>query len=420
MPPSLPLFAEQLPTAVSRAVREARVFDIHTHLYAPAFGDLLLWGIDDLLVFHYLVAETFRHAALPYERFWGMSKSEQAELVWGTLFLDRSPLSEARQGVLTTLHALGLDVRARDLPALRRHFAGQNRDAYIGHCMELAGVSKICMTNSPFDHDEAPLWDGFRGDERFCAALRIDPLLNEWEQTLPQMRGWGYDVGSDLNEATLREVRRFLGDWARKMNALYLMVSLPPEWNFPDDRHNPTRGRLIEGVILPFCREAGLPFAVMPGVRKLINPDLRLAGDGVGRSDLYALGNLCAHNPDVKFMATVLSRENQHELNVLARKFGNLHPFGCWWFLNIPTLVDEMTRMRLELLGTSFTFQHSDARVLEQMIYKWDHSKTVLERILSEKYAAMTASGWGVTAGEIERDVREITGGAFEEFLARS
>ena len=43
------------------------VYDIHTHLYAPAFGDLLLWGIDDLLVYHYLVAEGFRHWDLPYE-----------------------------------------------------------------------------------------------------------------------------------------------------------------------------------------------------------------------------------------------------------------------------------------------------------------------------------------------------------------
>ncbi len=71
--------------------------------------------------------------------------------------------------------------------------------------------------------------------------------------------------------------------------------------------------------------------------------------------------------PDTKFIATVLARENQHELCVLARKFRNLHIFGCWWFLNNPSLIDEMTRMRLELLGLSFTPQHSDARVLDQL-----------------------------------------------------
>ena len=39
---------------------------------------------------------------------------------------------------------------------------------------------------------------------------------------------------------------------------------------------------------------------------------------------------------------------------------------GCWWFVNNPSLIDEITRMRMELLGTSFIPQHSDARILDQ------------------------------------------------------
>ena len=34
--------------------------------------------------------------------------------------------------------------------------------------------------------------------------------------------------------------------------------------------------------------------------------------------------------------------------------------------------------MRIELLGTSFIPQHSDARVLDQLIYKWDHSRQII------------------------------------------
>ena len=45
---------------VDRIVANTPVFDIHTHLYDPAFRELLLWGIDDLLTYHYLVAEAFR------------------------------------------------------------------------------------------------------------------------------------------------------------------------------------------------------------------------------------------------------------------------------------------------------------------------------------------------------------------------
>src|SRR6266404_7024670 len=125
---------------VEKIVTTAPVSDIHTHLYDPAFGELLLWGIDELLVYHYLVAEAFRYLDIPYEKFWSLSKTRQADLIWDALFLQHSPISEACRGVLTTLHLLGLDVKKRDLPALREWFAGQRVDQYLTRCMELAGV----------------------------------------------------------------------------------------------------------------------------------------------------------------------------------------------------------------------------------------------------------------------------------------
>jgi hypothetical protein len=115
----------------------------------------------------------------------------------------------------------------------------------------------------------------------------------------------------------------------------------------------------------------------------------------------------------------MLSRENQHELCVAARKFGNLMIFGCWWFVNNPSLIDEITRMRLELLGTSFIPQHSDARVLDQLIYKWDHSRELIGRVLADKYADLARTGWAVTDLEIRRDVRLLLRDNFVEFLGR-
>ncbi len=73
--------------------------------------------------------------------------------------------------------------------------------------------------------------------------------------------------------------------------------------------------------------------------------------------------------------------------------------------------------MRLETLGTSFTAQHSDARVLDQLIYKWEHSRKILAKILLDKYSDLAAAGWEPTAAEIERDVKQLLGGAFEEFI---
>ena len=40
---------------------------------------------------------------------------------------------------------------------------------------------------------------------------------------------------------------------------------------------------------------------------------------------------------------------------VLSQKFRNLHIYGYWWYLNNPSIIDEITRMRIELLGSAFT-----------------------------------------------------------------
>ncbi len=400
---------------VEDIVMSAPVVDVHTHLYDPAFKDLLLWGIDDLLIYHYLVAETFRYLDLPYEKFWALSKTAQADLIWEALFLKHSPVSESCRGVLTTLQLLGLDVKKRDLPALRRWFSSQRVSMHVTRCMELAGLKKIYMTNSPFDELERPIWEkGFRRDDRFEAGLRLDPLLLAWPETAPKLVRWGYEVqAASSPQKTFDEVRRFLADWTKRIRARYLMVSLPSDFQFPA---KDITTQLIAKAVLPHCRDHGLPFAVMLGVRRAANPQLGLAGDGVGLSNLAALQNLCAGYPNNKFISTILARENQHEACVLARKFRNLHLFGCWWFLNVPCLIDEMTRLRLELLGLSFTAQHSDARVLDQIVYKWTHSRRVIAQVLADKYAALEQTGWHVTRAEMERDVQSLFGGAFHAF----
>jgi hypothetical protein len=172
--------------------------------------------------------------------------------------------------------------------------------------------------------------------------------------------------------------------------------------------------------VLPACRELGIPLALMIGVRRLVNPALRLAGDALGRSDLRSVEHLCREYPKNRFLVTLLSRENQHELCVYARKFANLMPFGCWWFLNNPSIIDEMTRERLELLGTSFIPQHSDARILEQLIYKWRNSRRAIAPALADAYRLMNEDGRPVTAPEIKRDVTRLFRGNFETFVGKS
>jgi hypothetical protein len=402
---------------VHEVVERTPVFDIHTHLFDPAFGSLVSWGIDDLLTYHYLIAEAFRWDWQAGASFWGWSKREQADWIWNHLFVERSPVSEACRGVLTTLHLLGIDARHRDLNTLRRHFEGWTPGGFTDRILEVARVRKVCMTNLPFDEAERLVWEkGFERHPAFVAALRLDPLLLDWENTAPELHAWGYEVRSDLSGQTLSEVRRFLADWTRRMDAQYCMVSLPPEWAFPE---NSTTARLIEGAVLPHGREQGQAFAMMIGVRRSVNPALRMAGDSLAASDVLSLERLCAAYPQNKFLCTMLSRENQHGLCVAARKFSNLHVFGCWWFLNNPSLIEEITRMRLELLGLSVTPQHSDCRVMDQLAYKWAHSRPILARVLAEKYSDLADTGWTVSRAEVERDVHALLGGEFEGFLSR-
>src|SRR3982751_4752287 len=99
----------ELRREVEDAINRTPVIDIHTHLFAPAFGELSLFGIDELLTYHYLIAELFRSTQVSPETFWQMNKTEQADLIWKTLFVENTPLSDATQGIITVLTAFGLD-----------------------------------------------------------------------------------------------------------------------------------------------------------------------------------------------------------------------------------------------------------------------------------------------------------------------
>src|SRR5438876_11297984 len=103
------MHAATLRKTVADVVEKTPVFDIHTHLYDAAFGELLLWGIDELLTYHYLVADGFRYLDIPYDKFWALTKTQQADLLWDALFIEHSPIAESCRGVLTALNKLGLD-----------------------------------------------------------------------------------------------------------------------------------------------------------------------------------------------------------------------------------------------------------------------------------------------------------------------
>ena len=408
--------AEELRVQVNLIVDSTYVTDVHTHVFPPAFGGLCLFGIDELLTYHYLIAETFRSARIAHDRFFQMSKTEQANLVWQALFVENSPVSESTRGIITVLDAFGLDTRAPDLSEARAFFKSRNLSSHIDQVFDAALVSSIVMTNDPFSETETQIWrDGHEVDHRFRSSLRLDGLVNDWQQGSGLLLQQGVAVNRGLDQQTIATLRGFLDQWIERTNPVYLALSLPADFQFP---HDDMRDRLLREVVLPAAQEHRLALTLMIGVRRGVSPALREAGDGVGRADVSAIERLCAEYPEIRFLVTFLSRENQHELCVAARKFSNLMPFGCWWFLNNPSIVSEITRERLELLGPSFIPQHSDARVLEQLIYKWKHARREIADALCTTYQQLLNSGRAVTTEEISRDVNRMFSGNFEQWIS--
>ena len=99
-----------LEETVRGIVDRTPILDIHTHLYPPSFG-MTLWGVDEILTYHYLVAEVMRFAPIAPQSFWSMTKPAQADMIWDYLFVRNTPLSEATTGVCTIFS------RTRSIPA---------------------------------------------------------------------------------------------------------------------------------------------------------------------------------------------------------------------------------------------------------------------------------------------------------------
>lgn len=420
--------AQEIADFVQESILSVRVIDVHTHLFPPTHGTLMLWGIDELLTYHYLVAEYFMTAETDIESFNSSPKEEQARLIWDHLFIQRSPLSEACRGVITTLQELGLGhlVATRDLKGIQQWFREQDPEEYVQKVFGLAKIRYAVMTNIPFEPREARYWLGDPSENippaawsrtLFRSALRVDQmLLGDWKSIVSAL-----DVFHLPH--TINGCRELLEKWIEIMQPEYFMASVPIDFQYPSSESSsgsfPSGSDLVLQVLLPLAEEKKLPIALKFDSVRPINAALGVAGDGVQPSNVNTLIAFCRDFPNVKFLATFLSRVNQHQVTVAANKFSNLHLYGCWWYCNNPSIIDELTRMRVEILGTAFTAQHSDARVLDQLIYKWRHSREVIVPIMVEMYQKLYASGWKLTKAQVQRDIKRLFGGAYEEFMAK-
>jgi len=247
--------------SVAAALAEHQIIDVHTHLFPPHHGECLLWGIDNLLTYHYLVAELFVvvgvDVATP-ESFFALPTRGQADIVWRELFVNRVPMSEACRGVLSTLKMLGFTscVKSRSLSTIREQEALMSAEERVERVFRLAGVRYAVMTNEPFLDDQAKWWRDRPavGTPRLRAALRVDPLLSGDIATIRsglERDGFPIDMAG---------VRAFLLHWAKAMSPEYLMASVPPLFSLEPAKD---RGDVVEFRYSPseFVRQALLPVA---------------------------------------------------------------------------------------------------------------------------------------------------------------
>lgn len=330
------LSIKDIASTVREEIENVEIIDVHTHLFPPSHGDLMLWGIDELLTYHYLVAEYFISAPsnMTPEKFALLGKIQQANLVWQHLFIERSPLSEACRGIVTTMVEFGLSefVKNRDLDGLRAWFSKQDKYHHMKHVFRLSNLKYVVMTNIPFDAEESKHWlqEPKPFDRRyFKSALRVDQLLcNDWQA-----------ITSSLNvfnlEHDLQGVDQLLRKWINIMQPEYFMTSVPHTFEYPNDEtmskisiSEISAATFLRRVLLPLAEEYQLPIAFKFDSVRPINARLGIAGDGVKPTNVSILAQLCTSYPNIKFLATFLSRVNQHEVCVVANKFSNLHIYG--------------------------------------------------------------------------------------------
>ena len=397
------LSSDNISNKLLNIINSTPIFDLHTHLFPPKHESYFLLGFKNLLNYHYLIAELLTATNIDASTFYSYNDEKKASLIWKELFEKRTPVSEACAGVLSILKELNIEINNKSFLSICDEY--DNKIQSDKNILDLSKVSSLVMTNNPFDLDEWSLFNNGDWDKKiYLASLRLDDLILDYEEALKKAK----DQTSNQEKNT---IVNYLEKCYSQSNPVYAAVSLNLE----------TFHKIFEDTIwkdiLVWLKNKNLPLSLMLGVKRAVNKDFGLAGDGIGNINLKELSNLCNLFPKNKFLVTCLSLNDQHELTVLARKHPNLRIFGFWWFMNQPTIIKQILKMRIDMLGFSFIPQHSDARVSDQLIYKWNHFKNILHPILLEYYQDLLDKNFPISENILQRDINNLLSGNAKNYL---
>jgi glucuronate isomerase len=261
------------------------------------------------------------------------------------------------------------------------------------------GLEKVFLTN---DFDD-PL-EGF-DTRRYVPCLRTDDLVFRLGEA---------EVRDRLAKATHVEV----GDWPSLRRSVGLLfdhftghrakacaISLPPDFapgpvaereaaealaaaNASPEQQR-TRARAVFWLLAEFCRDFKLPFDLMIGVNRRVYEHGVYQGQDLfdQRTSLIQYAPLLNAFPSVAFCISVLSSGQNQELASYSWIFPNVMTSGHWWYSNIPALIEQDARLRLQAVPkTKQIGYYSDMYKLEFGLPKFNMYRRILAQILADDF----------------------------------
>lgn len=376
-----------LKSLINKTVDKFYFDDIHTHLFPPELKNFSLKGIVNLLNYHYLIPELIDQN--DFKKVYDLNKLnsyEIADLAWNKFFLDSIPISTATSGIITVLDQLGIyknDIKLKELISREESLNYSDEDIF-----EKARIRNVYMTNDPFNKEEWKLFDNSNWSrDRYKSTIRIDTLFQ-------MMIKNGLDTFDNninyLNQCLIISKPKYI---SLSLGKIQLSLLLKDEYR----------------KLMDWIEQTELPFFLMLGVRRGVNKDLKLAGDGLEDFAIEDLTNLLLLNKNINFNISLLDETREHACRVLSRKMPNMKLTGYWWFINNKTQISDLVRKRFEMLGTKHLLFYSDSRVLEQIIYKVGLYRSIIKDALFEKLSFAQSSGFQVTESKVNNLLKQIS-----------
>ena len=383
------ILANQIKFYTEKFVNSTPIFDIHTHLFPSKFKKFYNVGLVKLLNYHYLKAELFSLGKIKIDNFNKLNDNSKAKIIWNNLFLNRYPLSTATQGVLKILRVYGVnDVNQKFEKILKITNENQLSEDDI---FKITNIKQVVMTNNPFDKKERFILNSNK-DSNYLPSIRIDDLFVDHKSNRQI-----YSLKSLEDNERLKKIINEIQSIIRLNKPSYFSLSSENFDEFKNDQ--------FFNIFFRLLRKSNTPMMLLIGVKRGVNKLYNDAGDGIGILNLDNLEKILRNFPKNKFLVSCLDFKDQFRLNVLARKFQNLKIVGFWWFNNNESIIENLLKQRFELLGDNFILQHSDARILDQLVYKWLDFKSIYIKVMVQKCHKLLSHGYKIKTIDLEKKI---------------